>query len=254
MALKAFIGWTGENAAAYEVCRASMLALSSQEIEVIPLRTWDLRGSGYERWHSVSGSGQRVDGVDGSLFSTDFSFSRFMVPSLADYADEWVLYCDSDMLFLDDPALLWTMAWDRSGAIGCVQHGDMIGGSDSKIAGSVQTFYRCKNWSSLMMMQAKRCAFLDPRYVSTASGKDLHQFAWIDQDQIASIPRRWNVLHGIQFVPDPAVVHFTLGTPDLPLHAPDDRWSEMWWSVLRLLESSKDSAIPHIKRAIESVR
>jgi hypothetical protein len=238
-ARRIFIGWTGENALAAQVCEYSLLKHASVPLDIRHLRHWELRTIGlYRRPFAVTVDGQRLDLIDGTPFSTDFSFTRFLAPALANFADEWVLYCDSDMLWLDDVASLFAEVDGANQSVACVQHpggGSKIGPGRRKITGSVQSPYWRKYWSSLMLMHAERCAELTPDYVNRASGADLHQFKWAPEP-IKALPIRWNVLHGLQKIEDPAVVHFTLGTPDLPLAAPADEWSESWWDTARKLE------------------
>src|SRR6266498_944245 len=123
--LTAWIGWTGESALAYEVCKASLLANASLPVDVRPLRHWELRNAQpYSRAYTVTGEGQRIDGVDNTPFSTDFSFTRFLVPALEEFADKWVLYCDNDMLWLDDVAKLVddVSRHNHIWAMACVKH------------------------------------------------------------------------------------------------------------------------------------
>ncbi len=218
MSLTAWIGWTGESALAYEVCKASLLANASIDVDVRPLRHWELRNAKiYRRPYTVTGEGQRIDGVDNTPFSTDFSFTRFLVPALEDFANKWVLYCDNDMLWLDDVAkLLDDVSWHKhTWAMACVKH-DHAPPANKKMVGYVQTSYRRKNWSSLMMMNPQKCAYLSVDKVNEATGSWLHGLEFVEDHQIGTLDPRWNVLYGVQHHPDPAVVHFTNGTPDMP--------------------------------------
>ena len=54
------------------------------------------------------------------LQSTDFSFSRFLVPYLCGY-EGWSLFMDCDMLMLDDIAELWALRDERY-AVQVVKH------------------------------------------------------------------------------------------------------------------------------------
>src|SRR5574338_694517 len=193
MPLNVYIGWTGESALAYEVCRASLLATASIPVNVIPLRHWELRNRGmYWRPYRVSGIGQRIDGIDAGTFSTDFSFTRFLVPALEGYADRWAIYCDNDMLWLEDVAYLLTEVEGDGSAVACVQHsGPAPGYGKPKITGSTQTDYPRKNWSSLMVMNPARCSILSPEHVSTQTGAYLHQFRWLNDRDIGALSPQW---------------------------------------------------------------
>ncbi len=157
--------------------------------------------------------------------STDFSFSRFLVPWLAGYRG-WALFIDADMLCLGDMAELWALR-DESFAVQVVKHRHECE-AGLKFQGMPQTPYGRKNWSSVVLFNCSRCTTLTPEYVNTASGLDLHQFRWLPDEAIGELPPEWNVLVGVQPVPaEPKVLHYTLGGPwfDDCLDMPEsDRW------------------------------
>jgi len=143
--------------------------------------------------------------------STDFSFSRFLVPWLAGYQG-WALFIDADMLCLADIAELWALRDERF-AVQLVKHQhDCEAGR--KFQGMPQTPYGRKNWSSVMLFNCSRCRALSPAYVNTATGLELHQFHWLADAEIGELPPEWNVLVGVQpLPPSPKIVHYTLGGP-----------------------------------------
>lgn len=240
--LQVFIGWTGEGAVAHEVCRHSMAAKSTIQLQINPLQDWDLRGRKfYGRPYYVQPDGQRIDGIDKRPFSTDFSFTRFLVPALAAYRDEWVLYCDSDMLWLDDVAKLLAEVEGSDKAVHVVQH-DYTTTTTTKMNGQVQTVYPRKNWSSLMLFQARRCIdLLTHNMVNRLTGTDLHGFSWCPDRELGSLPPRWNWLLGEQpVIPDPAVVHFTLGTPDMSDAFHDGTYSDLWERCAEALDDGRN--------------
>ena len=119
--LKVYIGWDQRGALAFEVCRHTLLAQASIPIEVVALKDWELRARGvYWRPYQVDERGQMWDARDGKPFSTESSFTRFCVPAMCEYADEWVLFMDADMLVTADIAELFAFAGDK--ALYCVQH------------------------------------------------------------------------------------------------------------------------------------
>jgi lipopolysaccharide biosynthesis glycosyltransferase len=146
--------------------------------------------------------------------STEFSFSRFLVPYLSGY-EGWSLFTDNDMIFLDDIANLWKLRDDRY-AVQVVKHHHEPGES-TKFLGERQTSYEKKNWSSVILFNNAKCRALTPEYVSTATGLQLHQFKWLDGDhEIGEIPHRWNYL--VDYDPEvPADevsnLHYTSGGP-----------------------------------------
>lgn len=157
--------------------------------------------------------------------STDFSFSRFLVPWLAGYRG-WALFIDADMLCLGDIAELWALRDERF-AVQLVKHRHECE-QGLKFQGMPQTPYGRKNWSSVMLFNCSRCTTLTPDYVNRASGLDLHQFRWLADEAIGELPPEWNVLVGVQPVPaEPKVLHYTLGGPwfDDCLDMPEsERW------------------------------
>ena len=144
--------------------------------------------------------------------STDFAFSRFLTPHLSGFAG-WSLFMDCDMLMRADPAELFALRDDRYAVMVC-QH-DYTPKEDTKFLGQVQTKYEKKNWSSVMLFNNARCRALTPEYVSTATGLELHQFRWLeDEALVGSLPLEWNWLVG-EYEHNPAAknAHFTLGGP-----------------------------------------
>ncbi|HJL68535.1 MAG TPA: hypothetical protein QGG77_02605, partial [Prochlorococcaceae cyanobacterium Gl_MAG_24] len=64
------------------------------------------------------------------------------------------------------------------------------------------------------LFNCSRCKALTVDYVNTASGLELHQFRWLNNDEIGELPPQWNVLVGVQPVPtDAQILHYTLGGP-----------------------------------------
>lgn len=157
--------------------------------------------------------------------STDSAFTRWLIPYLGNYTG-WHLYLDSDMLVCKDLELLWNMR-DESKAVMVVKHNHSTGVT-TKFNNMTQTYYTRKNWSSLIMFNASLCKQLTPEYVNTAPGLDLHQFRWLEDEQIGSLPNEWNHLVGVDAPnADPAIVHWTLGGPWFAEHASAehaDKW------------------------------
>jgi hypothetical protein len=58
------------------------------------------------------------------------------------------------------------------------------------------------------------CAALTTDYVNTASGLELHRFAWTEDAKIGALPLEWNWLVG-EYAHNPTakIAHFTLGGP-----------------------------------------
>jgi lipopolysaccharide biosynthesis glycosyltransferase len=206
--MRVFIGCDRYHRQSALVLANSLRRRSSQPISITLLEQSQLIRSGLY-WRPRD-SGQ----------STDFTFSRFLVPALLNYRG-WALYLDGDMLCLDDLSNLWSLR-NCDDALMCVQHPEHTWGS-SKMGGIPQTSYPRKNWSSLMLFNASRCSNLTPSYVNHASALDLHRFHWLDDDEdIGDLPRCWNYLVDIDqpVLPDqlPSLLHWTLGGPWLSTH------------------------------------
>lgn len=201
--IRVFVGFDPREAVAFHVLSHSIQAQASRPVAIAPVALHQLRDI-YRRPRD-------------SLQSTDFSFSRFLVPHLSGY-EGWAIYLDCDILFRDDIAKLWDLRDDRH-AVMAVKH-DYVPQGERKFLGSIQTRYEKKNWSSLMLLNNRRCAALTPDYVNRASGLDLHQFKWLESDDlIGALPGRWNHLVGeYPYDPKAAAVHFTIGGPYFAEH------------------------------------
>jgi lipopolysaccharide biosynthesis glycosyltransferase len=147
--------------------------------------------------------------------STEFTYTRFLVPYLQDY-EGWALFCDNDFLFLDDVKKIFDMRDDKY-ALMCCKH-DYYPETILKMVNKKQTMYKRKCWSSLMLINCghKSVKKLDLSTVSEQSGRYLHQFKWLKDDEIGSIPRHWNWLVNWYKESDedkPSALHFTEGGP-----------------------------------------
>lgn len=196
--IRVFIGWDSREAVAFDVLAHSIQRRASQPVAITALKLDQLQGV-FNRERNP-------------LQSTEFSFSRFLTPYLCGYQG-WAIFMDCDMLVLDDIAGLWALRDERY-AVQVVKHVH-VPKEEVKFLGAVQTKYEKKNWSSVMLLNCARCSALTPQYVNRASGLELHQFKWLEGDQlIGEIPHEWNHLVGF----DPprrgaSLVHYTIGGP-----------------------------------------
>jgi lipopolysaccharide biosynthesis glycosyltransferase len=199
--INVFIGYDPREAIAFSVLAHSIEARSSEPVSITPLRLSQLKKVLTRERHPLQ--------------STDFSFSRFLVPYLSGYSG-WSVFMDCDMLVRDDIANLWQLCDERY-AVMVVKH-DHVPKETVKFLGEPQSKYEKKNWSSVMLFNNERCRALTPQYVNTASGLELHQFKWLADDaQIGALPDRWNHLVGYNAPrKDAALVHYTLGGPYFP--------------------------------------
>lgn len=213
--IRMFIGYDPRETAPWNVLAHSIQVRASRPVSITPLMLSQL---GDLMWRERN-----------SLQSTDFSFSRFLVPYLCGYQG-WAIFTDCDMLFLDDVAKLWDLCDDRY-AVMCVKH-DHEPKEDTKFLGAKQTRYEKKNWSSVMLYNCAKCTALTPEYVNSASGLELHRFQWLDsEDLIGDIPQRWN--HLVDYDPQlPASeisnLHFTTGGPYFKEYRACS-YADLWW-------------------------
>lgn len=233
--MKVFIGYDPRDDQAYKVAEHSIRENTKGRVEIIPLKDWELRKAGvYWRSYSVDKTGQMWDDKDGKPFSTQFSFTRFAVPLVENYSDEWVLFIDADMMFRADIRELFDLVNDKYGVM-CVKHNQQPT-EEIKMDGVLQTKYNRKNWSSVMLMKPSRCRGLTPYALNNWSGQSLHGLHFLEGDElIGEIPGEWNFLAGYDDPEgaDPKNVHFTLGSPDmLAFNAVVTPWDAEWWDCL----------------------
>lgn len=198
--IRIFIGYDPREAVAFNVLSHSIHTRASKPVAIAPLMLSQLQEVFTREAHPLQ--------------STDFSFSRFLVPFLSDYAG-WSLFCDCDMLMLDDISNLWESRDDRF-AVQVVKH-EHKPKETKKFLDKPQSQYEKKNWSSVIMFNNAKCTALTPEYVNTATGLQLHQFKWLGDDSlIGELPHRWN--HLVDYDPtvsadDVSLIHFTEGGP-----------------------------------------
>lgn len=255
-----FVGYDIRDHKAFRVCEASILAHTSDRVRIIPLLDHECRKKyGYARPFHVEPSGQKIDDIDDKPFSTEFSFTRFLVPHAAGYRDDLAIFCDADMLWRADVYELVNHCLndEQKRAVWCVQH-QHNPVETIKMDGVRQTIYRRKNWSSLVVWNPSRNQFLTPERVNELPGSYLHAFSWLEDGDIGDLPEWWNWLVGYSSPNiEPSVVHYTLGTPDFPGYenAPYSReWLKVWknrgatelertwWSVEKIVETSGAAA------------
>ncbi|RJO72848.1 MAG: glycosyltransferase [Myxococcales bacterium] len=235
--MKVFVGYDAREPEAYKVCVRSLLKHSSIDLDIIPLLDADLRAKNlYRRQYKQLAVGPRYDFLDGKPFSTDFAFTRFLVPSLCDFGP--AVFCDADFLWRGDINSLLDH-FDNSKAVLVVQH-DHKPDESEKMDHMIQESYPRKNWSSLILWNCSHyaCRALTPEYVNTKPGSDLHGFKWVDDDHIGSLPVEWNYLVGWntkEQCEHPSAVHFTNGIPTMPGWWNQEYASE-WLSTLREIQ------------------
>lgn len=187
------------------------------DIPIHAIRLNDVRKAGFYTRPMSKRDGRLWDDISDAPCATEFAISRFLTPILA--KEGWALFMDADMLVRSNLDELFSLA-DPSKAVMCVKH-EHIDGSASKMDGQLQTFYKRKNWSSVMLFNCGHPANerLTIDLINTVPGRDLHAFCWLQDDEIGELPLEWNWLADVSPpMDDPAIaiVHHTLGIPSMP--------------------------------------
>ena len=201
--LKIFIGYDSRHNDATNVCHNSILeTLDKRErdkVEIIHLDTSKIPG--WEREYKNQ--------------STEFSYSRFLVPYLSDYKGISI-FVDDDFIFRKNPLVL-ALFLTHNHSVACVKH-DFEKKFDTKFNGEKDVWYPKKLWSSLMVFNNSHpdCKKLTLDSVQRESGKFLHQFEWTNDSKIADLPAKWNWCEGYHDVMDAHKslgLHWTRGGP-----------------------------------------
>ena len=200
--MKVFVGYDPREDIAYQVCKHSILS-KQPDAEVHPLVQKDLRKAG---WYT-----RPVD----ALASTEFTFTRFLVPELAGFKG-WALFMDCDMILTTDIKELFDQADDRY-AVMCVQH-DYKVKEGFKMDGQKQTIYPRKNWSSVVLFNCAHPsnARLTQDMVNDPelNGAYFHRFSWLKDEEIGALDHTWNYLVGVyDDIETPKLIHYTEGGP-----------------------------------------
>ncbi len=206
-----FIGYDSKEDIAYRVCKQSLLNNSTSNIKVKSLKLYELIAKNFYT--------RAVD----PLASTEFTYSRFLIPALMNYKG-WAIFCDCDFLFFKDINLLFdSIEGDK--AVYCVKH-DYKPKEKHKMDGQQQTIYPRKNWSSFIVYNCEHPSNkkLTVDLVNSQTGSFLHQFKWLNDNEIGSLDERWNWLEGWSSKnnkKEPYAVHYTRGGP----------WFDEWQDV-----------------------
>ena len=238
MRLKVFVGYDTREDISFQVCEHSILrhtigAYAKDGVDTVsiePLIQNDLRKRNLY-WRDVD-----------KLGSTEFTFTRFLVPALMNYKG-WALFCDCDMVFLIDAQEIFNQADDKY-AVMCVKHEyDVKEGI--KMDGQLQLPYPRKNWSSMVLFN---CAHPSNKKLTkelindpSTTGKFLHRMGWLDDSEIGELEYSYNWLVGWYKETEyklPKVLHYTLGGPWFD-NMRDCEYSDVWKKELISLYSSQ---------------
>ena len=203
--LRIYIGWDSREDIAYQVARQSILDTVSVPVEIIPLKQKDLRKRDLY-WRNRD-----------KLASTEFTFTRFLIPELAEF-DGWALFMDCDMILTTDIKQLFDQA-DNKYAVMCAHH-DYTPKEGLKMDGKRQHVYPRKNWSSVVLFNCGHPSNkkLTKELVNDPDidGAYLHRFSWLEDSEVGEFSHEWNWLVGWYNAPKdgkPKLIHYTEGGP-----------------------------------------
>ncbi len=223
--MKIFIGYENEYPESFEVCAESIRRFNPNH-EIIPLVKSELEEKGlYTREYQGE--------------STDFAFTRFLVPFLSDYKG-YALFCDGDFMWRCDPQEIedYAKQSNYSPSVWVVKHPPFLTTPYKKMKGKANMSYPKKYWSSLMYFNNDKCFSLTSDLVNSWSGKDLHEFAWASE--IGDLPAEYNAMVNYYQFPSARAVHFTDGGPWLDIHD-NMLYSTEWLKHYKNLQKTKES-------------
>jgi lipopolysaccharide biosynthesis glycosyltransferase len=230
-----YIGYDSREDIAYKVCEYSIYK-NSPAAEVKPLKQLQLKRDGlYNR------------GED-PLSSTEFTFTRFLVPALTNYHG-WALFCDCDIVWDGDIAELFKLA-DPTKAVMVVKH-EHTPSNTVKMDGKQQTQYPRKNWSSVILWNCEHPSNqkLTIGDINTKEGSYLHRFKWLNDSEIGELPAKFNFLVGWNkesVTGKPLAYHWTEGGPWFENYRTCE-YANVWWDYLISYadEIGRNSTISH---------
>ena len=165
--------------------------------------------------------------------STQFSITRFLVPYLMNYNGVGIFF-DADMFFTRDIQEMFDL-FDPQYAVQVPKH-DYTPSTTNKMGGLPQTVYPRKQWSAVTIWNCDDVSNrnLTRGTVSQSSPSYLHQFKWLKDEEIGSIPLEYNYLvgenhFGTWWPADslPFNIHHTLGAP-LFRDCQDVEYADLW--------------------------
>jgi len=218
-----FVGFDPREAVAYHVFCSSIIQNTSVPVQITPLVLSQLQE--FNEMHDDR--------------SNDFVYSRFLTPYLTDFKG-WAIFADGDMICQGDLKELIDMA-DPSKAVMVVKH-DYQTKATQKYLGNINENYPRKNWSSVILWNCDhpKHKVLTPDFVSKQTGKFLHRFSWLDDQDIGELPLEWNWLASEYKVNREAkLIHYTLGTPCFKDYKNSDM-ADIWYHYYDLSQKGFD--------------
>jgi len=209
--IKVVVGFDQRESVAYHTFVQSIIEKSSVPISFLPLAINTLQD--YKETHTDK--------------SNDFIYSRFLTPYLNRF-EGWAIFADGDMICQADIKELWDLR-DQSKALLVVKH-DYKTKAHQKYLGNINENYPRKNWSSVILWNCSHPThkILTPDFIAKQTGKYLHRFSWLDDNDIGELPKEWNWL-AVEYPKNKnaKLIHYTLGTPCFKDYQDTDM-SDIW--------------------------
>ena len=218
-----YVGYDEREAIAYHVFCHSVIKNTSIPVKITPLVLSQLKE--FNETHQDR--------------SNDFVYSRFLTPYLNEF-NGWAIFADGDMICQADLKELIGMA-DPNKALMVVKH-DYQTKASIKYLGNINENYPRKNWSSVILWNCShpKHKILTPEFVSSQTGKFLHRFSWLDDDDIGELPVEWNWLAcEYEKNTDAKLIHYTLGTPCFKDFRDTDM-AEIWYDYYKSAKKGFD--------------
>ena len=212
--IKIVIGFDQRESVAYHTFCQSIIEKASSPISFMPLAINNL--SDYKETHSDK--------------SNDFVYSRFLTPYLNEFKG-WAIFADGDMICQADIKELWDLR-DDTKALLVVKH-DYQTKAHHKYLGNINENYPRKNWSSVILWNCghPKHKILTPQFIANQTGKYLHRFSWLNDDEIGELSKEWNWL-AIEYPEnkEAKLIHYTLRTPCFEDYK-NTEMAELWHSA-----------------------
>lgn len=222
--IQIYIGYDPREARAYDVCRSSIVRRS--KLPVHKLYSPDIPGYYREKE---------------PMQSTDFTNTRWAVPALMGYEGIGI-FVDCDFVFLEDPAQLIQRHFDPSKAVMVCKHPLYTPNSVIKMDGVPQHTMPRKNWASLIIFNNEHPSIKRglswKRVNEHMPSRDLHQFKFLLDDEIGSIPLDWNCLDDYYDLENPKAIHYTDGGPWFDNYE-RTMYSDIWNTEQAIMKAQK---------------
>ena len=139
---------------------------------------------------------------------------------------------DNDFLWKADPRKIRKTINIHPLAV--VKHKDYEAQSN-KMNGVENKSYPKKNWSSLMVFRCNQFKNkLTKEYLDNATPAQLHEFHFLNEENIGSIPKEYNCLVGHYDCENAKALHYTNGGPWFDEYKHSEHANE-WWEVYNSL-------------------